>query len=325
MDINLNRNLLEEITIPNRPTFRASFVPVFILALLVLFIPYLRDKDSIHTTIVIFAIMLGPVVLARIVDRIIDHHVLIIDWCLTILIFAVGVPTSCACGLIGIIIVFLFQRFNSRTIYFCVWVVAGVTLFMLGIRLTFDGEISKRKKLAVAVEHKGFPDYFLALYLMGFMDKYKIVYGTNLKKYFGPYADMVGIGVDRKSLRSKAEAEKAIDQALKEGYRIIFFPEGTRMRLAQVDQILLPFKRGAFNKIFENEAPIQSIVVDSSLSYSAADKKFPFSPGEIKISISEIIETEGQNQEEIVDLIHSDMKAKIAQSPKMKAMIANQG
>lgn len=318
MNININRNLVEEINIPNRYTLQAFFAPVFTLAILIIFIPYLFRERSIHTTIIVFCVVLAPVLVARLIDRIIDHHVLIIDWCLTILILVVGVPTAGASGLVGIIIVFFFPR----TIYFCVWSVSAITLFMLGVRLTFDGKISKREQIAFALEHKGFIDYFIALYLMGYKHKYKIVYGTNLEKYFGRYARMVGIGVDRKRLRSKAEAQKAVDQAIKDGFRIIFFPEGTRMRLVQVLEILLPFRKGILNSIFENELPIQMVNIDCALAYSAPDKMFPLSPGEIKISFSDEIETAGKNKEELFSKLHSNMKAKTAQSIKMQELIA---
>lgn len=318
MDINLNRNFVEEINLPNRPTLQAFFVPVFTLAILIMFIPYLFREHSIHTTIIVFCVVLAPVLAARIIDRIIDHHVLIIDWCMTILILAVGVPTACACGIVGIIIVFFFPR----TIYFCVWSVSAITLFMLGVRLTFDGKMSKLEKIAFALEHKSFIDYFIALYLMGYKHKYKIVYGTNLEKYFGRYARMVGIGVDRKRLRSKADAQKAVDQAIKDGFRIVFFPEGTRMRLVQVLEILLPFKKGILNSIFENELPIQMVNIDCALAYSAPDKVFPLSPGEIKIKFSHEIQTTGQNKEELFAELSHEMKAKTAQSLKMQVLIA---
>lgn len=330
----MNRNLLRDVaSIPTKSTLRAFFVPLFTLALLILFIPFLIKEHSIYTTIIVFSVIIAPIFLARIVDRIIDHHVLIIDWCLTLLILSVGIPTSVGCALIGIIFVSfsryfvpkrLFPDFFPQTLYFCIWVESAIVLFMLGVRLTFDGKIANHKNLVVIANHQGFIDYFISLYLMGYKHKYKIVYGTNLDKYFGVYSRMVGIGVDRKSWRSKAAAQEMIGVALKEGFRIIFFPEGTRMRLWQVDQILLPFKKGGFKKIFENKAPIQAVVLDSPLAYSADDKKFPLSPGEVKVTVSTVMKTEGRNQEEMIDIIHSGMKTILSESPKMQAMVEQQ-
>ncbi|MDQ5971362.1 MAG: 1-acyl-sn-glycerol-3-phosphate acyltransferase [Patescibacteria group bacterium] len=295
--MNINLNLQNEEYFLHRATFRAFIVPIFTLSILTMFIPYLIREHSIHTTVIVFAIILFPPIISRFVDLIVDHHTRILDWTLTLAVLIVGVPVSFSCGLIGFFIVLIFPR----SIYFVCWLLSTITIFMLGVRLTYDGEFPKFKEpFIVAGNHTSFLDYFLIFHVMGYKP-WKIVYGINLNKYplFQFFGTRIGIGVDRDDSMSKNNASDSIKKAIEAGFRVAIFPEGTRMRSNEMEQVLLPFKNGAFSAAAELGVGIQPVVFDWPILFSKPDKPLPLSPMTIKISIPKFIINNGQNRKEL--------------------------
>jgi 1-acyl-sn-glycerol-3-phosphate acyltransferase len=85
------------------------------------------------------------------------------------------------------------------------------------------------------------------------------------------------------------------------------------MRSYQFDQILLPFKNGAFNIASELKLPIVPSVLLRPILYSKPDKPFPFSPRVITINYCEPILEE--NRILLRNKTHEIMKDIIKNSP----------
>jgi 1-acyl-sn-glycerol-3-phosphate acyltransferase len=151
---------------------------------------------------------------------------------------------------------------------------------------------------------------------MGYKRKWTVVYGNNLHKYpiFRFFLKRVGIPVDRKSQSSKTEVVELMKNALRNGFSLAIFPEGTRMRSFQVDEILLPFKNGAFSVALDLDIPIVPVVFLKPILYSKPDKPFPFSPRIINIKYFDLVKGE-ENSILFNKRIHKKMKDFLIENP----------
>jgi 1-acyl-sn-glycerol-3-phosphate acyltransferase len=192
---------------------------------------------------------------------------------------------------------------------------AKISLPLFGVFVKINGSLPKEGPYIVVMNHSSFIDYLLVLVVMGYENKWTIVYGKNLHKYpiFKYFLRKIGIPVNRNSKTSRSEASETMRKALSDGFSLAIFPEGTRMRSYQFDQILLPFKNGAFNIASELKLPIVPSVLLRPILYSKPDKPFPFSPRVITINYCEPILEE--NRILLRNKTHEIMKDIIKNSP----------
>lgn len=287
---------------------KSFWVPAIVFAILILFIPFRIEHHSIITTQYIFGSLMSAVILMRVVDIATEnHHAKIIDYILTPIILTLSLGTLIPIGIIAIIIGLIFPRSLS----FVGWLVSTIVLFVLGVRMEYFGKVPNlnRKHYVFIANHSSFLDYFLIAHIMGPSRKWKIVYGTNLEKYpiFGYFIKKKGIGVDRSSEQSRMAAYKKMRKALDEGYSLAIFPEGTRMRSHQMDQILLPFNEGAFQAAVKSDVHIIPIVFDWPILYSAPDKPWLLSPHTIRATVLPHLVTHNHNAEKVMEHAHEVM------------------
>lgn len=286
--------------------FWASWLSLATLALLTLLVPYCVKMHSIYTTQYVFTIMLIPVLLARAIELASEHHAKLLDYFFTGMILFISVPILIVFGTFIAIIIFIFPR----TKYVMCFVGATVILFLLGVRITHKGK-RPAGQICLFANHSSFIDYFLIVHAMGYKP-YKVVYGTNLHKYpiLRFFMKRIGVGVNRKSFRSKGNALKMTTDALQKGFSIGVFPEGTRRRSFQHDK-LLPFKSGIFGASLEHHVSIVPAVFDLPMNYSKPDKPFPFTPITINVIYGDVIDVSGKDEKEVSSLVHEWMEQKL--------------
>jgi 1-acyl-sn-glycerol-3-phosphate acyltransferase len=285
--------------LPFRQKISESFlISISVFAILVVVIPFWIFHHSIYTTKYVYLVIVAPFFIARVIDNVIGHT-LVTDALLTLIILPISAPVLVVLGLLGVLTIFLFPK----TTYFAVWIVCGVVLFMMGVRLKYKGTMPDIEgAYLIAGNHGSFLDYFLLLFCIGPRPS-TIMYGTNLLKYpiLSFFLKRYGIGVDRENKDSRLAAKEAMQSALARGLPVVVFPEGTRMRSHQIDKVLLSFKNGPFASAIEMNVPIVPIVCDLPILFSKPDRPLPLSPRTITVTYCDVQYPEGKNRKTLRD------------------------
>lgn len=295
-----------------RESLAKSFLlPILVLFVLAVFIPFLWHEHSIYTTQYVFPAMILPSVLVRGINIIIDHPKKVLDWILTGILLVVALPVLLPIAIISLMIVLVLQKF-PRIVYFTAWLTAVLVIFLLGAWPKTKGSLPKEGTFVVAINHGTFLDYFFVALLMGFKKQWAVVYGNNLEKYpvLGDFLKRYGIGVDRNDLASRVTASDTMKEALAHGKRIVIFPEGTRKRSHQ-KTTLLEFLNGAFTVAVDGEVPVVPIVISGAHEFSCPDKPLPFSPCSIYVSFLEPIPSVGHSRKELKEITYQAMKREL--------------
>ncbi len=227
---------------------------------------------------------------------------------------SVSSPILIFLGIITSIFIVIFPK-KIRTL---LYVFCSILSLLFGVWPKRKGNPPKDGTFIFLFNHSSFIDYFLAVIAMGYKRKWVIVYGKNLHKYpiFKFFLKKIGIGVDRKNTTSKIEASEQIREALNSGFSVASFPEGTRMRSYQMDEILLPLKNGVFATAVELGISIIPITFIKPILYSRPDKPFPFSPRIITITYGNVITVENKNRLELRNETHETMKNMLLSTPE---------
>ncbi|KAJ3183247.1 1-acylglycerol-3-phosphate O-acyltransferase [Gaertneriomyces sp. JEL0708] len=115
--------------------------------------------------------------------------------------------------------------------------------------------------------------------------------------------------IDRKNRGSAIETMAKVAQYLKEHtYALWLYPEGTRSH--QIDNTMLPFKKGAFHLAVQGQIPIVPIVF-STYYPCYHQKKWVFEPGEITIKVLPPIPTVGLKTEDVDALLERTRDAMV--------------
>jgi 1-acyl-sn-glycerol-3-phosphate acyltransferase len=127
---------------------------------------------------------------------------------------------------------------------------------------------------------------------------------------FGWIASTAAVIVDRSNHDSRVKSLEKLTEILAKGISILIFPEGTQNRS---NELLQPFKDGAFRIALETKQPILPIMIVGAGKLMPPGKAQIF-PGRIKIFIGEEIPTDQYTVKEIAQL-----KAEVF--GKMKALV----
>ncbi|XP_054769374.1 1-acyl-sn-glycerol-3-phosphate acyltransferase alpha-like [Lytechinus pictus] len=188
-------------------------------------------------------------------------------------------------------------------IFFARWVQSplfGISAKIIGMERYPDGPF------VIVCNHQSSLD---CLGLVELWPPRSVIIMKKMLKYAGPFgicAILAGtIFVERNKNRSTRDNLKdAVEVIKRKGYRVFFFPEGTR-RLTQKNtessEPMLPFKKGAFNVAILTQVPIVPIVFQSQ-KHLIDFKKYIFVPGEYKGVVLPPISTEGLTLDDAQDL-----------------------
>jgi 1-acyl-sn-glycerol-3-phosphate acyltransferase len=129
--------------------------------------------------------------------------------------------------------------------------------FIMGIRLHKINECSEPMGDVIVSNHMGFLD--VPVIASCFPAVFIIKIEMSRVFFFGkPLIDAGMVFVDRSSVESRRQARVGLTQVLKDGDRIIVFPEGRASPGAE----RLPFLPGSFAAVKELDKRIQSCVID---------------------------------------------------------------
>lgn len=128
---------------------------------------------------------------------------------------------------------------------------------------------------------------------------------------FGWIARTATVIVDRSNHDSRVKSLEKLVQVLSKGISILIFPEGTQNR---TNEVLQPFKDGAFRIALETKQPIIPIMI-AGAGKLMPPGKFQIFPGPIHITIGEEINVDAYSTKDI-----NQLKADVCS--RMKLMIA---
>jgi 1-acyl-sn-glycerol-3-phosphate acyltransferase len=158
------------------------------------------------------------------------------------------------------------------------------TLFLLiFIRIKKEGTFKKGQYIYIA-NHTSYLDVLVALrilknrsdlYFSGRADLCKI-------PVFGFFYKQVAVPVDRDSLMDRVNNLQALDEKLKAGNSLFIFPEAT---FNSSENLLLPFKKGAFKLSFDNKIDILPLVFFDGKKRMNDNYKFSLTPGKFRVRI----------------------------------------
>ncbi|MCP4442945.1 MAG: 1-acyl-sn-glycerol-3-phosphate acyltransferase [Aureispira sp.] len=106
---------------------------------------------------------------------------------------------------------------------------------------------------------------------------------------FGVAVRLFSILVDRKDAKSRAQSIKRMEAALKTGFSVFLYPEGTRNRTSEP---LKTFYNGAFKLAIQSQAPLMVGTIVGAVKLMSPHRPFQLSPGIIKVFWEEAVSTE---------------------------------
>jgi 1-acyl-sn-glycerol-3-phosphate acyltransferase len=105
------------------------------------------------------------------------------------------------------------------------------------------------------------------------------------------------VTVDRRSAATRAVSVDRIESVLRGGSSVLIYPEGHRVRGAELE----PFRAGAFRAAVDTRSPIVPITVRGTRVVMAPGARL-FRPGAIDVIIHSPIEPAGNDRKEIIRL-----------------------
>jgi 1-acyl-sn-glycerol-3-phosphate acyltransferase len=294
-------------------------IVLVVLGLLFIGIPYLIHRDTIHTTLYIYtAVVLYFVAVIGItiwVGKVFRKIFLLppysfLEIVLSVIIYSIAIPVIGILGILSILIIILYP--NSK--YFVIYVLANVSVFVLGVIVIFSGSLPKEETgpFIVIPNHVSFIDYLLILITMG-LKPYNVVAGSNLCyiPLLGYFLKKYTISVDRKNKQSLGKTYSEIIRELKSGKNIGIFAEGGRITEQQIFSglILKNFKDGPFRASKFLNVKIVPVIFHGTKKYAPKEKRgwWYVSPTRIKIIFLESISPKGKTVEELKEKTYKVM------------------
>lgn len=115
------------------------------------------------------------------------------------------------------------------------------------------------------------------------------------------FAKHLAVTVDRKDKTSRKESFGKMNQQLQEtGASLLIYPEGTRNK---TEDILQPFKKGAFNVAIENGLPIACLTLVGLEEVMPKGKNLLY-PGLVNCYV-DVFDTAGLDSEDAEELMHT--------------------
>ena len=180
-----------------------------------------------------------------------------------------------------------------------IWSLAFIKSF--GVRLTKVG-VEKAKGLGSCVimsSHRSHLDGPILLCTLPFHFTFVIKRSLAQVPVWGWAVTRAGyIAIDRKDHQDSVQGMKKAEQLVRQGLRVLTFPEGTR----SPDGQFKPFKKGGFVLAIEAQVPILPVAVVGS--YELLPKgALRAKPGDVVVVVGEPVETRGLTYEDRVALM----------------------
>lgn len=188
------------------------------------------------------------------------------------------------CGFLSVLLTgFYFLEKNSEEVFYFILYflttiicIASLAIPLLRGNLKF---ITNGVAKYVVFNHASFIDYVLLVLIMGYRQKWKVVIGVNLKKYwpFNRYIERVGIFLDREDPNSAEAVKHEMIAWIKKGYNVALFPAAGRDRPNEIRQF-----KGAFAVYaVRNQTQIVPVAMHDTGKYCPAGPRSENSKGEL--------------------------------------------
>lgn len=200
----------------------------------------------------------------------------------------------------GILIPFLLGRRFTWIGYSFLWLWSWIFSILTFIRYDFHGRDHIRQKTSYIYvsNHTSFLDIpGIRLLIPG---EFRPIAKRELLKIpvFGFIVKAATVVVDRSNAQSRKKSMEALSEILKGGISILVFAEGTQNR---TQEILQPFKDGAFRIAIDTQLPIVPIVVLGA-GRLMPPGKLDIKPGKIKVVAGEPISVAGMTTDDVQTL-----------------------
>jgi 1-acyl-sn-glycerol-3-phosphate acyltransferase len=176
------------------------------------------------------------------------------------------------------------------------------------IRVTGAEHFTKGKPVIYAANHASYMDALIALAVMPPQTKFVAKKELFSVPLLGKFMQKMGyLSVDRTNLPRGLEDTVEIESALKNGYSILIFPEGTFGYAAG----LRPFRLGAFKIAAEANVPVVPVAIRGARKM-LRDGSWLMRPSRIKIMICDAVTPAGKEWQDITSL-RQTVRAQVAQ------------
>lgn len=200
----------------------------------------------------------------------------------------------------GILIPFLLGRRFSWIGYFFLWLWSWIFSMLTFIRYDLAGRenIQPNTSYIYVSNHTSFLDIpGIRLLIPG---EFRPIAKKELLKIpvFGIIVKAATVVVDRANAQSRKQSMDKLREILKGGISILVFAEGTQNR---TQEILQPFKDGAFRIAIDSQLPIVPLVVVGA-GPLLPPGTLTIKPGKIKVIAGKPIHVEGMTNDEVQTL-----------------------
>lgn len=186
-----------------------------------------------------------------------------------------------------------------------VWQTIFLTIVGCPYKIIGLENFKKGQTYVIVINHSSFLDILLATPFTAKPNK------TIAKSSFAPipifgwiYAKG-SVLVNRKDPKSRAESYKKMKNAIKQGFDMVIYPEGTRNRTSKP---LQPFQNGAFKLAEEMKVPVMPTIILYTGKVLPANKVFYAFPHRIEIHYFPSISSEGRTASELKEKVFEVME-----------------
>jgi fatty-acyl-CoA synthase len=166
------------------------------------------------------------------------------------------------------------------------------------LRVTGKNNITPGKSMIYAANHSSYIDSILLMAILPtkalFVGKRELLSAPIIRTFMKKLGHLT---VDRQDLSKGIENTQPIETALREGYSIVIFPEGTFGYAIG----LRPFKLGAFKAAVDTQLPVCPIAIHGTRKI-LRDNEYLVKPKTIHVTISTPLIPEGTDWQEMVRL-----------------------
>lgn len=264
---------------------RFYLIPAVFFALTAMFIPFLISKQTIHTTVIVYASLLTFPLIFRMTNDMEEELQNVSFMVTTMITWIVVGAVTLVLGMFFIPIMILIPSTRFRLMF----IGSAVIIYCLGVRVKHIGSLPKNGgPYVICPNHTSFLDYFLSTYVMGWKGKYTVVHGSNLHDIpiIGSVMKKWLISVDRSDKNTFRTMIKKMHKALEDGYNVLIYPEGGRKTETETESgiLLKTFKPGAFNVAYNIGCEIVPVTIIGADKFKPKDsKRWWLQPGPVKI------------------------------------------
>jgi len=293
-----------------------AIIPIFVIAIFVIVIPYVIFHNSLFVTPIIFISITSFIFFLRFKyfwflknKKLFNQISTVIIWIIFILVIPFLV-------LLALLTIFVYKK----STYFFVWILSVVTIFIFGIRIKIRGKIPKEQFILIW-NHCSNVDDVLNPIIMG-RSPWKVIFAKEMKRilFVGSFLNYIGIPVSRSEITSKIKVAKQVIDYLKEKKgNILVFPEGRRLLVEKKEELLMNFQPGAFRWSIDCNVPILPVVVSWTFLFKPRSGQWWFSPRTIVINyLDPVYVLEGETVESFSNRVRDMMLEKLKSGLKNK-------